>query len=79
MTQDFDSKDLTKGTISDKILKEKASEIARNCNYDGYQRVFWYHRFFDKKTWSGITVNKLLAEQLHKPVKNSKEEKSMQD
>ena len=26
-------------TISDKILKDRAYEIARNCNYDGYQRA----------------------------------------
>ena len=34
-----DSKDLTKRTISDKILKDRAHEIARNRNYDGYQRA----------------------------------------
>ena len=34
-----DSKDLAKRTISDKILKERAYEIARNRNYDGYQRA----------------------------------------
>ena len=27
-------------TISDKILKDRAYEIARNHNYDGYQRAF---------------------------------------
>ena len=32
-----DSKDLAKRTISDKILKGRAYEIARNRNYDGYQ------------------------------------------
>ena len=32
-----DSKDLTKRTISDKILKDRAYEIAINCKYDGYQ------------------------------------------
>ena len=32
-----DSKDLAKRTILDKILKDRAYEIARNCNYDGYQ------------------------------------------
>ena len=31
-----DSKDLTKRTISDKILRDKAYEITRNCKYDGY-------------------------------------------
>ena len=34
-----DSKDLAKITISDKILKDRAYEIAKNCNYDGYQRA----------------------------------------
>ena len=33
------SKDLAKGTISDKILKDKAYEIARNRKYDEYQRA----------------------------------------
>ena len=41
-----DSKDLAKRTVSDKILKDRAYEIARNGKYDGYQRalasiVFW--------------------------------------
>ena len=34
----IDSKDLAKRTISDKILKDAGYEIARNPNYDGYQR-----------------------------------------
>ena len=34
----YDSKDLATRTISDKILKERAYEIARNRKYDGYQR-----------------------------------------
>ena len=32
-----DSKDLAKRTVSDKILKDRAYEIARNGGYDGYQ------------------------------------------
>ena len=31
-----DNTDLAKKTISDKILKDRAYEIARNCGYDGY-------------------------------------------
>ena len=31
-------KDLTKRTQSDKVLREKAFEIASNPKYDGYQR-----------------------------------------
>ena len=32
-----DTKSFQKRTISEKILKVKACEIARNCNYDKYQ------------------------------------------
>ena len=34
-----DSKDLAKRTISDKILKDKAYEVAINRGHDGYQRA----------------------------------------
>ena len=58
-------------------------EITRNHKYNGYQRglASVVRRFFDKKTRLGVSVNnKQLAEKLHKPViKNSKDEKSMQD
>ena len=33
-----DSKDLTKITVADKILKNKAFDIAKDPKYDGYQR-----------------------------------------
>ena len=32
------TKDLVERTQSDKVLKDKAFEIASNPNYDGYQR-----------------------------------------
>ena len=32
-----DSKDLAKRTVSDKILKDRSHEIAKNSKYDGYQ------------------------------------------
>ena len=32
-----DGKDLAKRTILDKILKDRANAIARNCQYNGYQ------------------------------------------
>ena len=65
-----DSEDLAKITISDKILKERAYEIARNRNYDGYQRALasMVYNFFDKKTGLGVSVNEQLAKELHKPV-----------
>ena len=34
----YDSKDLAKRTGSDRILKDRAYEIAINTKYDGYQR-----------------------------------------
>ena len=34
-----DSKDLARRTFSDKILKDRAHKIARNRQYDGYQRA----------------------------------------
>ena len=77
-----DSKDLAKRTISDKILKDKTYEIARNRGYDGCQRALanMVYKLFDKKAGSGMSVNEQLAEKLHKPVtKNSKEEKSKRD
>ena len=62
-------------TISDNALKDGGCEIARNCNYDGYQRALasMVYKFFDKKTRSvviatskaGISVNEQLAEELH--------------
>ena len=65
-----ESKDLAKRTISDKILKDRAYEIARNRKYDGYQRALasMVYKFFDKKTGSGASVNEQLAEEVHKQV-----------
>ena len=62
---------LSKRTTSDKILKDNAYEIARNSDYDGYQRALasiMTCKFFDKKTGSGIIVIEQLAGELHKPV-----------
>ena len=43
-------KNLAKRTISGKICKYRADEIARNPKYDGYQRVLasMAYKFFDK-------------------------------
>ena len=51
-------------------MKDRASEIARNCEYDGYQRALanMVYKFFDKKTGSGVSVNEQLAQELHKPL-----------
>ena len=46
-----DFKDLTRRTASDKILCDKAFNIAKNPKYDGYQRglASMVYKFFDKK------------------------------
>ena len=70
-----DFKDLTRRTASDKILCDKAFNIAKNTNYNEYQRdlASMVYIFFDKKT-SGEAIknenisNKELAEELHKPI-----------
>ena len=58
-----DSKDLPNRTISDKVLKDRAFEIARNGKCNECQRALAsiVYRFFDKKTGWGLIVN----EQLH--------------
>ena len=78
-----DFKNLSWGTDSDKILRDKAFNIAKNSKYDGYQRGFasMVYRFSDRNTSArGIKNENLsnqrplylatweLAEKLHKPV-----------
>ena len=69
-----DFKDLTKRTIVDKVLRDKALKIASDQKYDGYQRVLAsvVYKFFDKKSQgSGLANNKenmQLADELHKPI-----------
>ena len=74
-----DSKDVTKKPAADKILKNKAFDIAKDPKYDGYQRglASMVYKFFDKKSvGSGakhvntkfIPQNRQLAEELHKPI-----------
>ena len=66
------SKDLTKRTQSDKVLRDKAFKIVSDPKYDGYQRglASMAYKFFDKKSsGSGITnePNYQLANEPHKP------------
>ena len=68
-------KDLEKRTQSDKVLKDKAFEIANNPKYDGYQRglTSMVYKFFDKKPKragikNGIKENQQLANELHKSI-----------
>ena len=37
---DGDFKDLNRRTSADKVLRDKAFDIAKNPKYDGYQREF---------------------------------------
>ena len=76
-----DSEDLTKRTDADKILKNKAFDIAKDPEFDGYQRglASMVYKFFDSKVASPakksvgsgaklIPQNEQLAEELHKPI-----------
>ena len=64
-----DFTDLKRRTQSDKVLKDKAFEIASNPKYDGYQRGLAKDKFFDKKSkGSDIKENQQLANELQKPI-----------
>ena len=70
-----DFKDLKRRAASDKILRDKAFNIAKNPTYDGYQRglASMVYKFFDKKsTGSGVNIpsnfDKQLPKELHKPI-----------
>ena len=51
-------------------MKDRAYEIARNCGYDGYQRglACMVYKVFDRQTWSAVSADEQLAEELHEPV-----------
>ena len=60
-------------TKADKVLRDKAYDIASNPEYNGYQRglASMVYKFFDKKsTGSGIASSSILADELHKPIIN---------
>ena len=78
-----DFKDLTRRTVSHKILRYKALNIAKNTKFDEYQKDFpsMAYKFFYKKTASGAATlanksavknenisNKELAEKLQKSI-----------
>ena len=70
-----DHKDLINRTEADKVLKDKAYDIASNPKYDGYQRglASMVYKFFDKKSMgSGFKKLKnsssILADERHKPI-----------
>ena len=54
-----DFKDLARRTASDKILRDKAFNIAKNHKYDGYERELasMVYKFFDKNSMgSGVNL-----------------------
>ena len=73
-----DFKDLARRTVSGKVLRDEAFNIAKNPEYDGYQRglVSMGYNFFDKQSAGGgidnnnneIKQNLQLAEELHRPI-----------
>ena len=70
-----DFKDLKRRTFSDKVLRDKAFNIAKNPKYDGYQRglASMVYKSFDKKSkGSGVNIkvkhNEQLAKKLHKAI-----------
>ena len=67
------SKDLVRRTQSDKVLRDKASKVASDPKYDGYQRGLssMIYKFFDKKSSRSGIINELnyqLVNELHKPI-----------
>ena len=70
-----DFKDLKRRTFSDKVLRDKVFNIAKNSKYDGYQRglTSMVYKFFEKRSkGSGVnieaTYDEQLAKELHKPI-----------
>ena len=66
-----DFKDFARRTAADKVLRDKAFNIAKDPKYDGYQRglVSMVYEFFDNKS-AGSDIKSMpqkeqLAEELH--------------
>ena len=82
-------KDLSRRTAADKILRDKAFNIAKDSKYHGYQRglASMVHKFFDNNTsnTNKVTVinsvvvseNKELAKELHKPIARKLEKQNV--
>ena len=75
------SKDLTKRTQSDKVLRNRAFKISSDPKYDGYQRelgLMIYKSFDQKSSGSSVATgpNYQLANELHwQIIRKFKEEK----
>ena len=54
-----DFKDLARGTASDKVLRDKTFNIAKNPKYNGYQRglaSMVYNFFYKKSSASAVAM-----------------------
>ena len=66
------SKELTKGTQLDKVLRSKVFKTGSDAKYDGYQRALasMIYKFFDKKSSetgvAAIEPNYQLTNELHR-------------
>ena len=72
---DGDFKYIARRTASDKVLRDKAFNIAKNPKYDGYQRglaSMVYKLFDEKRKGSGVNIplefNEQLPKELQKPI-----------
>ena len=70
-----DFKDLQRRTGSDKILRDKAFNIAKNPKFDRCQRglVSMVYKYFDKKSKDSdvkiaLEFNEQLVKELYKPI-----------
>ena len=70
-----DHKDLINRTEADKVLRNKAYDIASNPEYDGYQRglASMVYKFFDKKSTGGAfkklkNSSSILVDERHNPI-----------
>ena len=61
----WEFKDLTKRIASDKTLRDKGFNIAKNLKYDVYQRgiALMVYRFFDKNLFGSGIKNKHMSDQ----------------
>ena len=80
-----DFKGLPRRTTSDKILRDKAFNIAKNPKYNRYQRglVSMVYKVFDKKMFgssikNGNMSDQRLAEELHKPINKKVKKRKVQ-
>ena len=61
-----DFKDLNRRTFADKVLCDKAFNIAKDPKYDGYQRglASMVYKFFDKKSLVVVLKMKLFLKKI---------------